>query len=81
MSHIYSIGSKEENYEVMEIDYEKFYTAGKSCRKAYVGEIPDHSEGAFRDLQFDVTLDDLIERDDKGKYALRRIYELYDKEF
>lgn len=43
MSHIYSIGAREDNYEVREIEYDDFYTAGKSCRKAYVGEIPDHS--------------------------------------
>lgn len=81
MSHIYSIGPKEDNYEVKEIEYDYFYTAGKSCRKAYIGDIPDHSEGIFRDLHFMINLEELGQRDDKGKYAARRIYELYDKEF
>lgn len=81
MSHIYSIGSREDNYEVREIEYDDFYTAGKSCRKAYVGDIPDHSESNFRDLKFMIDLEELIEKDGKGKYAARRIYELYDKEF
>lgn len=81
MSHIYSIGAREDNYEVREIEYDDFYTANKSCRKAYLGEMPDHSEGVFRDLGFMINLEELNERDDKGKYAARRIYELYDKEF
>ena len=28
-----------------------------------------------------INLEELIEKDGKGKYAARRIYELYDKEF
>lgn len=54
---VYSIGSKEERYEVRPVSSNNFYGLGCSCRKAYCGVIPERTEAVFHDFHFPLNLE------------------------